>query len=297
MKVSVVVTSFNYGRYVGGCLESILNQTYQDFDVIVVDDGSTDDTARVVEPYLSHRVRYHYQTNQGQASSKNTGIRLTDGEIVAFLDADDQWEPNKLERQLPLLDNPRVGVAYTGGRVIDAEGRPLGIPPRADYMVFRRGKITRWLGFENIVPFSSVAVRRSLLNEHGAFDETLTMGIDWDLWLRLSCETEFDFLPEPLLIYRYGHPNQMSKNLEGRIHGSETIFRKFVASHPKALTAGDLRTIGYYNSFRRADVFRGLDARRSTAYLIQALKLRPWSPIPYAKLVRNMVDTLWSSAR
>lgn len=292
MKVSVVVTSFNYGKYLRDCLESILNQTYQDFDVIVIDDGSTDDTARVVQPYLSNRVRYCYQANQGQASAKNAGIRLTDGEIVAFLDADDQWKPNKLERQLPLFDNPRVGVAYTEAQVIDPEGRPLDVGVRTHYMVFRRGTITKWLAFENIVPFSSSAVRRSLLREHGAFDETLTMGIDWDLWLRLSCETEFDFMPEPLLIYRFGHPNQMSRNLEGRTHGSDTIFQKFVASHPNALTAGDLRTIDFYNLCRRADVFRGIDDRRSTAYLIKALKLRPWSPIPHAMLVRNLVDRL-----
>jgi glycosyltransferase involved in cell wall biosynthesis len=293
MRVSVVITSYNYGRYVGECLDSVLAQTCQDFDVVVVDDGSTDDTARVVEPYLSNRVRYHYQANQGQAAAKNAGIDLTDGEIVAFLDADDQWERQKLERQLPLFDNPRVGVAYTGGRAVDPEGRPVTVPARRNYMTFRRGTITKWLGFENIVPFSSVAVRRSLLGEHGAFDQSLTMGIDWDLWLRLSCETEFDFTPERLFVYRL-HAKQMSNNLDGRIDGSEAIFRKFLTAHPNVFTAADLRKIHFHNSCGRGDAFRGIDRRRSSSYFMKALRLRPWSTTPYAGLVRNAVARLRS---
>lgn len=290
MRVSVVVTSFNYGKYLRDCLDSILRQTYQNFEVIVVDDGSTDDTARVVQPYLSPRVRYHYQANQGQASAKNAGIRLTDSEIVAFLDADDQWEPEKLERQLPLFNNPRVGVAFHGGRVIDPEGQPVPVPQRSGYMTFRRGTITKWLGFENIVPFSSTAVRRSLLREHGAFDESLTMGIDWDLWLRLSCQAEFDFIRDRLFVYRWGHSDQMSKNLEGRISGSDTIFERFLRTHPEAFTRGDLRRIRFHNSCGRADAYRGVDIRRSNSYLLEALQLRPWSVVPYKRLIRNAVD-------
>jgi glycosyltransferase involved in cell wall biosynthesis len=239
-------------------------------------------------------VRYHYQPNQGQASAKNAGIRLTNGDIVAFLDADDLWEPHKLERQLPLFDNPRVGVAYHCGRVIDRDGQPVHwVRPRTGYMVQRRGSITKWLAFENIVPFSSSAVRRSLLQEFGAFDESLRMGIDWDLWLRLSCRTEFDFHPELLYAYRL-HGKQMSHNLEGRISGSDRIFEKFLRSHPNAFSRRDLREITFYNSCRRADTYRGIDNVRSRLYLLNALRAKPWSAVPYIGLIRNAVEGIRS---
>lgn len=296
MKVSVVVTCFNYGTYLAECLESILAQTYRDFDVIVIDDGSTDDTPLVVVPFLCDpRVRYHRQANQGQASAKNAGIRLTNGDLVAFLDADDLWEPTKLERQVPLFSNLSVGVVYCGGRDIDPVGTPLPIEERTGYLCFRRGWITKWLGFENIVPFSSTVVRRTLLDAHGAFDESLTMGIDWDLWLRLSCDTEFDFVPDRLFIYRLGHANQMSRNLNGRIEASEHIFQRFIQRRPDAFSRSELRDIQFYNSCRRAYAFRGVDTRRSRAFLLRAWKLRPWSYVPYAGLARNAIESLKAS--
>jgi glycosyltransferase involved in cell wall biosynthesis len=288
MMVSVVITCFNYGRYLKKCLDSVLAQSVGDFEVVVIDDGSTDDTAEVIRPFRKDsRIRFHYQANQGQTIAKNTGIQLSQGELIAFLDADDYWEPNKLERQLPLFANRAVGVTYTGFYFTDLQDRCIPADPPAGYLAYRRGNVTRWLGFDNFVPFSAAMIRRSLLDAHGSFDPALRMGIDWDLWLRMSCETEFDFVPDQLIAYRVGHANQMSKNKAGRFAAADLIFDRFVAQHPGAMSEADLRELEFYNACSRAAAFRSIDLARSTGLLLKAWRLRPWSSAPYRGMLRN----------
>jgi glycosyltransferase involved in cell wall biosynthesis len=293
MKVSVVITCFNYGRFLHECLQSVLAQTYRDFEVVVVDDGSTDDTPQVVQPFLvDPRVRYHRQPNKGQAAAKNAGIRLSEGVLVAFLDADDRWAPAKLSLQVPLFANPAVGVVYSEVNFIDEQGRPLPFDGPVGYWVYRRGQVMKWLAFDNFVPFSSSVVRRTLLETHGAFDEHLRMGIDWDLWLRLSHVTAFDFVPERLLDYRTGHADQMSRNWDGRVAGADVVFRRFLAQYPEALTASELKRVAFYNACLRAEGYRRSNLGRSTALLWKALRLTPLSPDPYLGLLRNALEMI-----
>lgn len=292
--VSVVVPCYNYGRYLAACLDSILAQTYPASEILVIDDGSTDDTEEVIQPFLSdQRVQFHRQTNRGQASAKNAGVARSTCDVVAFLDADDLWMPEKLARQMPLFDNPAVGVTFTGQRSIDADGRPMRTFRRVGHSAFRRGRVTRWLGFENIVPFSASAVRRQLFTECGGFDETLGMGIDWELWLRLSLVTEFDFVDDELFVYRL-HSSQMSRNLAGRIEASEEIFRNFVAQHPSAFPPGELNAIAFYNACSRAHAYRSFDLKRSDELYVAATRLRRLSPAPYVGLMRNALQR-WRS--
>jgi glycosyltransferase involved in cell wall biosynthesis len=292
MTVSIVVVSYNYGRYLRKCLSSILAQSQSRFEVIVIDDGSTDESAEIVRAFQSDpRVSYHYQPHQGQAVAKNAGIRLLTGELVAFLDADDLWYPDKLAKQVPLFANSCVGVTYTGFTLIDEQDQPVPSEPPHGYLAFRRGRVTKWLGFDNFVPFSSAIVRRSLLDHYGAFDEALNMGIDWDIWLRLSCVTEFDFVEEPLLAYRV-HANQMSTNKDGRLAAADFIFRRFVEQHPDAFSPRDLEEIAYYTACSRAASYRGSDLRRSTALLLKAWRMSPLSPDSYLEMLRNALAVL-----
>jgi glycosyltransferase involved in cell wall biosynthesis len=288
MKISVVIACFNYGRYLKACLDSVLAQTHHDLEVIVVDDGSTDESASLMKSFADgRRVRYHYQSNQGQAVAKNTGLRLTTGELVAFLDADDLWLPDKLAMQVRLFSRPSIGVVYSGYATIDDQQRPLPSCARRGYMTPRRGRVTKWLAFDNFVPYSASVVRAELLRTFGAFDETLGMGIDWDLWLRLSCHTEFDFVPDPLLLYRVGHSDQMSKNWRGRLAASDQIFQRFLDEHPNALAPSDVRRIRVLNACTRATAYRQVDLRQSTVFLWQALRIAPWAGAPYLGLLRN----------
>ena len=210
--IGVVITCYNYGRYLGDCLASVLGQTWQDIDVVVVNDGSTDDTARVVREWLSDpRLHYVEQANAGQARAKNAGIARTRGDLVAFVDADDSWDREKLARQVPLFDDRRIGVVYGRARFVDSDGRDNGFELRGRYVQPQRGDVTEHLLFDNFIPFSSSVVRRECLTRVGGFDEALAMAIDWDLWLRLSVQVRFDYVDAPLIAYRMGHGDQMSR--------------------------------------------------------------------------------------
>jgi hypothetical protein len=136
------------------------------------------------------------------------------------------------------------------------------------------------------VPFSSSVVRRPLLIRYGAFDTSLAMGIDWDLWLRLSCNTDFDYVPRRLVHYRTGH-DQMSRNLDGRFAAADAIFDRFLAERPGLLTSSEQRKIELYNACSRAAAYRRSDLRRSTLLLWTAARRAPLASQPYLGLMRN----------
>lgn len=293
MNVTAAITCYNYGHYLVGCVESVLAQTVGNVEIVIVDDGSTDDTAAIARSLLPHpQIHYHRIENSGQAKSKNVAIARASGDVVAFLDADDLWFPNKLERQLPLFDDPRVGVTFTDHTVIDASGKTVPRGERQGHMLFRHGRVTPYLGYENFVPFSGSAVRRTLLQAANGFDETLGMGIDWDLWLRLSLVCDFASVPERLFAYRIGHTGQMSKNAAGRLAASEHIFSQFLARHPQAFSGPELRGISFYNAWSRGERYRPIDLARSTRLFAEAWRLRPLSYVPYIGLLRNVREWL-----
>src|SRR5262249_58047147 len=168
--------TYNYGRYLAGAVESALGQTFADLEVVVVDDGSTDDTRDVIRPYLRHRcVRYYRPNHVGQPAAKNVGIRLALAPLVAFLDADDLWLPENLERQVEVLEaEPQVGVVYTRRLLMNQDGDDLEYtqPP------LFRGTVLEPLFLNNFICFSSVMVRKAVLEQVGLFDESLALAID-----------------------------------------------------------------------------------------------------------------------
>jgi glycosyltransferase involved in cell wall biosynthesis len=220
--VSVVVATRNYGRFLAGALRSMLGQTWRDFELVIIDDGSTDDTAEVVRLFFSDpRVRYHRTDGLGQSRAKNLGIRLARAPLVAFLDGDDEWLPTKLERQLPLFDNPAVGVVYARRELIDAAGDDLPTPAS----VLVRGQVYDDLLVRNPVCFSSAVVRRAVFEAVGMFDPALPLSIDYDLWLRVARHFEFDYVDEPLVRYRTGHAN-LSSRIAERLAAILSVLRR-----------------------------------------------------------------------
>jgi glycosyltransferase involved in cell wall biosynthesis len=271
-KVSVVVTCFNYGHYLRGCLESAFAQTYPDLEVVLVDDGSTDATPGIARAFPASRpFRYVRQENRGQAAAKNVGIANSTGDLVAFLDADDLWAPDKLALQVPCFDDPDVGVVSSGVRYIDERGDDVQVDHGEKYLTPRSGDVTRWLLFDNFVPFSSTVVRRALLRQHGGFDETLAMGIDWDLWLRLSLACRFAHVDRPVTLYRVGHAGQMSKRSDVRLECADRIFRRFVADHRTELSPSLVRRARAYTALSRAWAARRSHRGRSTLLYVRAL--------------------------
>lgn len=223
--VSVVMAAYNAENYIGAAVDSVLKQSYSNLELIVINDGSTDNTAQELEKYLSDaRVSLTTQENSGQTKSKNRGIEKAAGTYVGFCDADDMWHPEKLEKQVEKIQSDSsVGVVYSDTFLIDEEGKPID---STDSVPCYNGNVLQHLLYDNFIPFGTVLVRNSCLQEVGGFNERYRMGIDWDLWLRISTKWSVSCVPEKLYYYRrWG--GQMSRNYDGRYEGALEIFKKF----------------------------------------------------------------------
>lgn len=179
--VSVIIPTYNCCELLPDAIESALGQTYPELEVLVIDDGSTDATAEACATF-GDRVRYVRRDNGGTAAARNTGLRLARGEFVALLDHDDQWEPDKIRRQVEVaVADEKIGMVCTGGRVVDlASGRTTSefLPPaEQDYH-----RLLAWCD----VTCASTLLRRSTLDEVGGFDESVPGVDDWDLWIRIA---------------------------------------------------------------------------------------------------------------
>ena len=205
-EVSVIIPTYNSARYITEAVDSVLAQTFRDFEVIVIDDGSTDETELVMRQY-GVPVKYIRQENTGVSGARNTGIKESSGRYVAFVDADDVWHPQKLERQMAALNGSMDHRAcYCAFTVTDPSLVPLEISRS-----IRTGPLLEDLLLSgNVVGTpSTVICERSLFEEAGCFDSALSQCADWELWVRLSLRTDFFYLDEPLVFYRL-HGSNMS---------------------------------------------------------------------------------------
>ena len=211
-RVSVVIPTYNRGEFLTGAIESVLAQNYRDFELIVVDDGSTDDTARQIQPYLD-RLTYLRQPNGGVARARNIGIRHARGEFICFLDSDDLWTPGKLARQIEFADtHSTYGLIATEIAAFDARGNHAH-RAKANMYRIRNGFVLEDLLFSNWIQTSTVMIRRECLDQVGLFDEDVgQFGEDWLLWMRIAAEFPIYFLPEPLVRYRI-HPHSLTSHL------------------------------------------------------------------------------------
>ena len=227
--VSVVIAAYNVAAYLPLAVKSVLDQVYRNIEVIIIDDGSTDGTKEAVRRYLGDpRVKYLFQENKGQAAAKNYGIRESRGEYVAFLDGDDMWVSEKLEQQMPLfMKSKDVGVVYSRVLYIDETGKELTV---ADNELFR-GRVSGPLLIRNFIGFGSCVVKKECFDRLGGFKEHMRMGIDYDLWLRISTQYEFDYVDRPLLYYRLW-TGQMSKNQKVRYLNGIATMKSFLQEFP-----------------------------------------------------------------
>jgi glycosyltransferase involved in cell wall biosynthesis len=211
--VTAAIPTYNRARFLAGALESILAQTFRDFEVLVVDDGSTDETSAVLATY-GDRIRVVRQENQGRSAARNRAVREARGRYVSFLDSDDCWLPEKLERQVPLLEaDPRVAMAHGHVDVIAEDGRPLAEDTECHRRLFsaaHRNPVT-YAGYAlDCRCFSSAMTARvEALERVGLYDPGLLLD-DYDVYLRLALEYEIQFLHgPPVAVYRL-HPGQMT---------------------------------------------------------------------------------------
>jgi glycosyltransferase involved in cell wall biosynthesis len=225
-QVSVIIPTCNRAQFLPTAIRSVLRQTFSDFEVVVVDDASDDCVGQLVKSFNEDRIRFiRHNSRRGGAAARNTGIRNSCGDYIAFLDDDDEWYPEKLARQMELLlrAHHKVGAVYSGYLVVDRDtGRVCRrrIPSE-------RGDLQQKLLEDNpIGGTSSMLVKRSCLEKVGLFDETLASFQDRDLWIRISREFHFDYVREPLLNY-FLHSEKVWTNLEALHRGLEIMVHKY----------------------------------------------------------------------
>ena len=217
MKISVVIATYNRAYIIREALESVLAQTYRDFEILVVDDGSSDRTREIVESYKSDKIRYiRHDHNRGCSAACNTGIKEAEGAAVAFLDSDDTWMPEYLERQASLLcRHPEVGVVFCNTEIRDPSGATPFLmslmrvfpelvrtnPKAAEHILSARQMYLCLLEEVPIKPTAAV-IRREIFDRVGLFDEAWPSGTDWDLFLRISRVASFGYVDQVLAIQR-----------------------------------------------------------------------------------------------
>lgn len=221
--VSVIIPNYNHTRFIPGAIQSVLAQTYSRYEIIVVDDGSTDDSREVVARF-GDKVRYIWQENQGLAGARNTGVQAASGELIGLLDADDKWHPDYLEQMVALSGmHPDGAVFYCMAQCMDVEECDLpqyvggpAVDPDILYQVLLRANF--------IIP-STVLFRKKTIVKSGCFDANLRSCEDWDMWLRLLPVERIIGTSRCLVRYRV-HGSSLSSNLEGMHAAKKMVIEK-----------------------------------------------------------------------
>jgi glycosyltransferase involved in cell wall biosynthesis len=272
--ISAVIPTYNYARFLREAIDSALAQTYAPLEIIVVDDGSIDETPEVLAEY-GERIRVVRQQNQGVAMARNTGIAAARGEIIAFLDSDDLWEPRKLELQIARFEaDPSLGLVHCGVEMFGAGGNTLQV-----YL----GGLEGWVAGEMlrldreviIALGSSIMVPKRVAEEIGGFDQRLPPSEDWDFCYRIATRYPIGYVAEVLMRYRM-HDSGIHLNIAKMEKGMMLAFQKAFASPDPAVQS--LRKYAYGRLHR---ILAGcyFQTRRPGRFL------------------RHMVESLWYDPR
>ena len=227
--ISVIVPTYNRADFVGETIESILNQTYKNFELIIVDDGSTDNTEEVIRKFKDSRIKYIKTDNWGgPARPRNTGIKKAKGEYIAFCDDDDMWLPEKLEKQIKVFQvSNETAMLYTRFRTVEGEIISNRIFPENGK--YNSGNMFKSIYLRNLIACSSVMVKRSVLDQVGLFnaDPNLIAIEDADLWLRIALKYNIKCTDDlPLLIYRI-HSQSISQGFIQRTKRSIILRKRY----------------------------------------------------------------------
>lgn len=282
VKVSVIIPTFNCDRYITQAIDSVLTQTYPDYEIIVIDDGSTDKTHQVLEPYLE-KIRYIYQDNQGVSVARNRGIESAQGELVAFLDSDDLFLPEKLAHQVAIFDEaPELGIVHSGWRRVNQDAdtikdeEPWHSIPKLD--------LETWLRWKPIGTMGTLMFRRHWLLEAGGFQAGLGHAEDVDLLLRLALRgCQADWLREVTICYRQHDRNTMRDGLS-QARSINKVLDKFFAQTELPFGVRLLEKQVRYNTFVWSSwylYFTGFP-REMVEYLQKSWEYSPYLPVETA---------------
>jgi glycosyltransferase involved in cell wall biosynthesis len=242
--VSVVIPSYNSMMFLPTTLSSVLQQTFTDFEVLIIDDGGQDNIEDWFTTISDDRVKLFSQENKGYAGACNTGILNSQGKYIAILDADDIWEPTKLEKQFRCLeDNPEIGLVGTLVFFVDSEGEKLFTAGS----IYKPGNVYEKMLVTNLVPCSSTPmVRRLCFDTVGVFDESIKGPCDWHMWVRIASQYHFHIIEEPLVHYRQ-HSSSVSRNIDLMLRGGAQAIESIFSDVPPHLQYKKKETYGSLN--------------------------------------------------
>ena len=231
-KISVIIPVYNGEKTIQETIESVLGQTFVDFELIIIDDGSSDRTVEIINKNLDSRLKLYSYPNQGLSVSRNRGIQRSQGDYISFIDADDLWTKNKLAAQYQALQNiPSAAVAYSGTSRIDEYSKILYDIPLAKI----RGKVYSYLLLRDIIGSgSNPLIQQQALLATGNFNESLQAAEDWDMWIKLSAKYEFIDVPEHQVLYRRS-PQSMSSQITRQEQETLKVINHAFALAPRNL--------------------------------------------------------------
>jgi glycosyltransferase involved in cell wall biosynthesis len=267
--VSAVIPTYNRSHVIERAIASIRNQTYLPIEIIVVDDGSTDNTAALLERLAVPGLRFfRTPSNGGASAARNLGISQARGDLIAFLDADDEWLPEKTEQQVATFAAaPEVGVVYCGIREVSPQW------PDQDKVPGHRGNLFETLRVVNVLRTSGVMVRRRVFEDVGGFDCDLVALEDWDLWLKIARKYLIDYIPGIAVRYHYGTADQLSYRSRAVFLANATIYKRYNSDRRSR------QVFGAHLALQSRELLALGKRRLAARYALRSLMLQPSHPI------------------
>jgi len=284
-KISVILPTYNRGNLLPRAIQSVLNQTYQDFELILVDDGSMDNTEEVVKSFGKEKgiVYLKHKKNRGAPAARNTGIKVAKGEYIAFQDSDDEWLPDKIEKQIKIFEHSEkiVGVVYSGFWKIK-DDRKIYIPSKG--IAKKEGSILKGLLWENFVGLPTAMVRVEVFNKMGTFDELLPQLQDWELWIRFSKHYLFKYINEALVISHHTPGGISVRDPHIIFRANKLILEKHFDEYKKyrQILANQYINVGHHLCLAG-----NLEGGRN--YLKKAINAYPWNLVIFGMALSSFV--------
>ena len=287
MLISVILPCYNGSRWLSKAIESVLSQTYRDFELLIIDDGSVDDSKAIISSFLSdRRVRYIYQKNRGFSAAINRGIKESLGDLIGFIGQDDLWLPKKLELQTNFLSkNKNIDLVHSSYLTIDSEDKIINALHTKLPELPTREQLIKKLFMGNLFGFETILVKRECFNECGFFNEGMIGFSDYDMWLRIAEKFNLNgFIARPLVKKRE-HKSRISKSrIEDVLRDELLIVEKAVALYPflKYLRRKKLAIL--YYSLGICFLRKG-ESTKAKIYLIEVIRCQPWNLKSVAVLI------------
>lgn len=275
-KISAVITTFNRANFLRKAIESVLNQTYRDFELLMLDNSSADNTEEVIKSFQDSKIRYIKHTPLGISQARNLGVKEANGEFIAFLDDDDEWLPNKLQAELRVFDTSGrdAALVYGGFMRVNGDGRELNT-----HRPVLKGAILEDLLWQKD-PFcgsaSNPILRKSVIEELGGYDERVKTGEDWELYLRLAEKYKIDFTPEVVVRIR----RHSGARLGDKLHDAAELEKMVLERHQRIFDANP-KLKSFYLQKIGGKILRTGRGGEGRQYLRKAIKINKLNILAY----------------